>query len=70
MPGLKTRPQHRCLFPCEYCKIFKNTYFEEHLRTAASEPKTVINREMNESEIFHPKSCLLWVHNADVTCGW
>ena len=20
-----------------YCKIFKNTYFEEHLRTAASE---------------------------------
>ena len=22
---------------CEYCEIFKNTYFEEHLRTAASE---------------------------------
>ena len=21
---------------CEYCKIFKKTYFEEHLRTAAS----------------------------------
>ena len=21
---------------CEYCKIFKSTYFEEHLRTAAS----------------------------------
>ena len=21
---------------CEYCDIFKNTYFEEHLRTAAS----------------------------------
>ena len=21
---------------CEYCEIFKNTYFEEHLRTAAS----------------------------------
>ena len=19
---------------CKYCKIFKNTYFEEHLRTA------------------------------------
>ena len=22
---------------CEYCEIFKNTYFEEHMRTAASE---------------------------------
>ena len=21
---------------CEYCEIFKNTYFEEHLGTAAS----------------------------------
>ena len=21
---------------CEYCEIFKNTYFEEHLRTSAS----------------------------------
>ena len=25
------------LFHSEYCKIFKSTYFEEHLRTAASE---------------------------------
>ena len=24
------------MFSCEICKIFKNTYFEEHLRTAAS----------------------------------
>ena len=23
------------LFSCEYCKIFKNTYFEKHLRMAA-----------------------------------
>ena len=22
-------------FSCEYCEIFTNTYFEEHLRTAA-----------------------------------
>ena len=43
---IKKRPQHRCfpvniatflMFSCEYCEIFKNTYFEEHLRTAASE---------------------------------
>ena len=25
------------VFSCEYCKIFKNTCFEEHLCTAASE---------------------------------
>ena len=24
------------VFSYEYCKMFKNTYFEEHLRTAAS----------------------------------
>ena len=24
------------VFSCKYCEIFKNTYFEEHLRTAAS----------------------------------
>ena len=22
------------VFSCKYCEIFKNTYFEEHLRTA------------------------------------
>ena len=24
------------VFSCEYCEIFKNTYFEEHLQMAAS----------------------------------
>ena len=24
------------VFSCKYCEIFKNTYFEEHLETAAS----------------------------------
>ena len=42
----KMRPQHRCfpvniakflMLSCEYCRISKNTYFEEHLRTADSE---------------------------------
>ena len=23
------------MFSCEYCEIFKNTYFEEHLQTTA-----------------------------------
>ena len=38
---IKERLQH--MFPFEYRKIFKNTYFEEHLRTAASG-----NTEMNQ----------------------
>ena len=25
------------MFSCEICEIFKNTYFEEHLRTTASD---------------------------------
>ena len=29
-------------FSCEYCKIFKRTYFEEHLRRAASVAKALI----------------------------
>ena len=36
---IKKRLQHR-YFPAlssEYCEIFKNTYFEEHLLTAASD---------------------------------
>ena len=38
------------MFFCECCEIFKNTYFEEDLRMAASEPKTIENRELNESQ--------------------
>ena len=32
------------VFPCEYCEIFKNTYFEKHLRTAASTSKPYENQ--------------------------
>ena len=31
------------MFSCEKCEIFKNTYFEEHLWTTASEPFTLNN---------------------------
>ena len=30
-------PMLECPFNSEYCEIFKSTYFEEHLRTAAPE---------------------------------
>ena len=32
--SLKETPTQ--VFSCEYCKIFKNTYFEENLRATAS----------------------------------
>ena len=32
--------QHRC-FPVNFAKIFQNSYFEKHLRTAASQYKFV-----------------------------
>ena len=32
----------RQVFSCEYCEIFKNIYFEKHLRTAASELNGVL----------------------------
>ena len=35
----------RSLFSYEYCKIFKSNYFEEYLRTAASE--AIINKKWN-----------------------
>ena len=34
---IKKRLQHGCFRLFEYCEISKNTYFEEHPRTAASE---------------------------------
>ena len=33
----KKTPVLESLFNSEYCKIFESTYFEEHLRPAASE---------------------------------
>ena len=35
------------MFSSEYCKIFKNTYFEEHLLTAASD---FSKQQQNSSE--------------------
>ena len=39
-------PMLEPLFNSEYCEIFKRTYFEEHLRTAASENMLVKLRKI------------------------
>ena len=35
---LKKRLALALVFSCEFCEIFKNTFFTEHFRAAASEP--------------------------------
>ena len=37
--GWKKKLWHRC----EFCRIFKNTFFTEHLRTAASNPRKPVS---------------------------
>ena len=36
MPATLLKRDSKQVFSCQYCEIFKKTYFEEHLRTAAS----------------------------------
>ena len=47
---IKKRLQHRC-FPVNITKFFKSTYFEEHLRTAASKFNTRASIS-NESKLY------------------
>ena len=42
----KKRLQHRC-FPVNIAN-FKNTYFEKHLRTAASDSSYILHRKLNK----------------------
>ena len=40
------------VFFCKYCEIFKNTYFEKHLRTTASEDTPTLMLSYEICEIF------------------
>ena len=49
------------MFFCEYCKIFKNTYFQERLPTAASVlriDESISNGYMNKRKISIAKAFL------------
>ena len=57
------------MFSCEICESFKNTYFEEHLRTTAS--KVVEFRALNfmmSSNVYtlNKKHLIIWKVNK----GW
>ena len=45
------------VFSCEYCEIFKNTYFEEHLGTAPS----VVSRDYYQTK--YPPTDLIHILN-------
>ena len=38
------------VFSCEYCEIFKNTYFEKHLQTAGCRKRKKVWESMRERE--------------------
>ena len=40
------------MFFCEYCEIFKNTYFEKHLRITASKDTPTMMFSYEISKIF------------------
>ena len=49
------------MFSCEYCKIFKNTYFQERLPTATSGVRideSISNGYLNERKISIAKAFL------------
>ena len=49
----------------EYCEIFKNTYFAEHLQMAASDKKKlprIISRKMNSRENNQVSNLLMIAH--------
>ena len=58
--GLQHKGTPTQVFSCEICEIFKNTYFEEHLRTTASEfigdttlfHETILNKKQIEKPIL------------------
>ena len=43
------------MFSCEICELFKNTYFEEHLQTAASVSAPDSMKTQNQNVIKYSK---------------
>ena len=63
------------VFSCKICKIFKNTYFEEHLQTTALvRPHTEIeNGKIKKRKKYHPDSfntAILFVDFEQTFINW
>ena len=44
------------MFPCEYSKIFKNTYFEEHPPTAAYVQSNIVSDKSKTNNAFKQRN--------------
>ena len=56
------------MFSCEYCAVFKNTYFEDHLRASASEIRhgkirTYENGNEGNNELFYDRHLMVLLEN-------
>ena len=50
------------VYSCEYCKIFKNIYFDEHLRSTASDMNLwMVVSEISWRRIQNPAKHLSWI---------
>ena len=47
-PAILVKRDSNQVFSCEHCKIFKNTYFEKYLRTAASDSSYILHKKLNK----------------------
>ena len=63
----KGTPTH--VFSCEICKIFKNTYFEEHRWMAASDFKKMIFKEKVTAKALNAKKIMEGKINENEVCG-
>ena len=54
------------VFSCEFCKIFKNTYFTEHLWMTASEAKAYYNQTLSGFQKGHSTTTLLSKFRDDI----
>ena len=56
------------MFSCEYCEIFRNTYFEKHLRTVASQ--FFYLERVNKGDSFHSAILLLQTPFVNWNCKY
>ena len=58
------------MFSCEYCEIFKNTYFEKHLRTNAPEMSAgnIYNAQQTFKELFRKLAKVKTQSGRDLMC--
>ena len=48
------------MFPCEFCKISKNTFFTEHLRTTASVAESLYSLEQSIEQFIEALAVSLY----------